>query len=269
MFVQQKDTSLVFIRSKYINAFPCGRRRSTLVDSDGKSETVSDRYYIPFNPEARLNTEANNRKHSGLNGFTQSYIYSWDYSEDESSGQLTLSIAGYLFEIQLTADYATPAKFGSKLEELFNNSNRVYANILLEDVVFFEGAAKTPEARTKILRNQTATAAPSDCLDILEAPVNGVPQDATDPNKYFFSGLSLSSRERQSDIASSLCLLKKSDGVWSIDETSRLPKIAHGDTPDSIKVGNVEAETVKLPGNRPLVTISIDPVTKQLQIATK
>ena len=79
MFIINKDTSqLAFLKSTAVKAFPCSRRRSTLIDVDGRADTVEDRYYIPFDPEARLNTESNIRKHSGLNGFKQSYIQEWN-----------------------------------------------------------------------------------------------------------------------------------------------------------------------------------------------
>ena len=115
MFVKNNDNRLVFIKSKNVNVFPCGRRRSNLIDADGSTLTVNDRYYIPFDPEARLNTEANNRKHSGLNGFRQSYIYDWSYTA--SSGVLSLVIEGYLFNIILDYEYRTDDIFGSELEK--------------------------------------------------------------------------------------------------------------------------------------------------------
>ena len=79
MFVRSSDNAnLIFIKSRYIKAFPCSRRRSNLtIDTDGNENSVLDKYYIPFDPEARLNTEANNRKHSALNGYKQDYLREW------------------------------------------------------------------------------------------------------------------------------------------------------------------------------------------------
>jgi hypothetical protein len=45
---------LAFINSLNVQAFPCGRRRSEQITS------ADDKYYIPYDPEARLNTEKNN-----------------------------------------------------------------------------------------------------------------------------------------------------------------------------------------------------------------
>ena len=60
MFIEthktENDIDLTFIKSTCIQAYPCGRRRIP----DQTAETAGFR--IPFDPEARLNTEANNRK---------------------------------------------------------------------------------------------------------------------------------------------------------------------------------------------------------------
>lgn len=97
--VNNTDITLAFAKSTNVYAFPCGRRRSSEVDQDGNLvNTKTDKYYFPFDPEARLNTEANNRKHSSLNGFTQTYLKDWDNDKK----LLTLSLAGYLFKIALS-----------------------------------------------------------------------------------------------------------------------------------------------------------------------
>ena len=117
MFVKNKN-GLVFIKSKNINAFPCGRRRGII-----NKESAAD-VYIPFDPEARLNTEANNRKHSSINGFKQSYL-KWT-----NDGTLLLVIEGYLFNITLTYidasntvhDYSTVNSFGSAIENILQTN---------------------------------------------------------------------------------------------------------------------------------------------------
>jgi hypothetical protein len=68
---QNKDIKLTFLQSLNVQVYPCGRRRSA-VQNDGEN------YYIPFDPEARLNTEFNNRKLASANGFTESYIDIWN-----------------------------------------------------------------------------------------------------------------------------------------------------------------------------------------------
>ena len=101
MFIEtysDENITRTFIKSSNVKAYPCGHRRSELIDTDSDLNTVTDQRYFPFDPEARLNTEANNRSHSSLNGFTQTYIKEWDYADKKI---LTMSLAGYLFTIEL------------------------------------------------------------------------------------------------------------------------------------------------------------------------
>ena len=125
-----EKVNLAFIKSLNIKAFPCGRRRSTLLD-----DNVSR---IPFDPESRLNTEANNLKHSGVNGFTDTYISLWD----DKDGILTISVGGYLFSIDLGKDneYTTPQLLGSKFANyimddasVVSSVDNIYVNVLIED----------------------------------------------------------------------------------------------------------------------------------------
>lgn len=225
MFIKtHKDNTimLTFLQSDKINAYPCGRRRSSPVDKDGDtSNTTDDIYYIPFDPEARLNTEANNRKHSSLNGFTQTYIKDWN----GRNKLLTLSLAGYLFNITLpestltingvneTLDFSEQNNFGraiiaclvEQLTTLKSNAEqkndienvtsltaektaveqatRLYANILLEDVHLFSGFK---DYYTRVLRNQS-DGEPKTSLDLLKASGS-----VSNPDDYYFSGLSFS-----------------------------------------------------------------------------
>jgi hypothetical protein len=245
MFVKISDdlNGLVFLKSRYINVFPCGRRRSNLVDADGQDSTRSDRYYIPFDPEARLNTEANNRKHSGLSGFKRSYLYSWDTDKKV----LSLVIDGYLFTITLSQDYATPAAFGAEVARLFNSDNDIiFANIKLANVEFWAGGDQVPKAYTEVLRDQTLNATAATCLDLL---VDGA--DAKLSSSYYFSGLSLSMEDMSNETDYiSLPILVKRNATWQINNKARLPVVEHGDAENSIKlpgdleVNNITAMTV-------------------------
>jgi hypothetical protein len=248
MFVQTNDSSLVFIRSKYIKAFPCSRRRSTPIDADGDAATVRDRYYIPFDPEARLNTEANNRKHSGLNGYKQNYLYNWD----SASSMMSLVLDGYLFEIQLADGYKTPELFGQRLEEFLTTSGRIFVNIRVEEVEFFAGGRGVPAATTGILRNQTSTIAPSSSLDTLIDDSN-----VDNLDNYFFSGLSFSNTPIVSSNVISMCILEKSSNMWNVYEPARLPVIDHGSTPNSVKVGTLEADSIALLGQGGVATMKV------------
>lgn len=267
--INDEQIALAFIKSSKVQAFPCGRRRSTLIGNDLNNDGLvseSEGFRIPFDPEARLNTEANNRKHSSLNGYTQTYLKSWNKDMDS---QLVLSLAGYLFSISLATDYTSEYEFCDhvfgtiinkikKLDKDFNEENftashsRIYANIVIEDVQLFAGFQSY---YTGVLQSQS-TENTAQVLDLLCADKN--PEDV---NSYYFSGLSFSvspltgivetrselkvNNSRQTII--SLCILQKDDGVWHINEAARLPKIIHGDTADSVALGDLYANSVTTP----------------------
>lgn len=205
--IHTDTVKLAFLKSTNIQAFPCGRRRSELVDKDGSVATTNDQYYFPFDPEARLNTEANHRKQSGLNGYTQTYLKEWD----KDNKLLTLSLAGYLFTIDINVqipevkdaqdkvieqayNLVNEADFGAKMATLVGAENAIYANIVLEDVHLFSGFR---EYHTRVLRDQLGrdSESPSTQLDLLtdadSIDVKSV--DVNDFNNYYFSGLSFSS----------------------------------------------------------------------------
>jgi hypothetical protein len=238
VFHTDAASGLVFMGSQYVKAFPCGRRKSELIDGVR---------YIPIDPEARLNTEANNRKHSGLNGYKQSYLRHWTTSGYTSN--ISLALAGYLFDIELpSTSTSTNAEdivnaFGTNIAANFNDSiNSIYVNILTTDVTFFSSVDGSSNANstvgTEILRDQTFKDEPAACLDM---PMSSESKDASD---FYFSGLSFSAqplKELKKPVPSnlhpeSLLLLKMIDGKWYINESIKLPKIDHGDTKDSVKI---------------------------------
>lgn len=257
------DIKLTFIKSLNIQAYPCGRRRG-FIDADGTSTDS----YLPFDPEARLNTEANNRKHSGLNGHTQTYLKKWDIQNK----LLTMSLAGYLFNIKLDDKYLDingVNSFGQDIADKVEATDRIYANILIEDVHLFSGFH---EYYTGVLRNQVSTqnATPETSLDLLnESASNSTSAaDKKNVNNFYFSGLSFSAQPITEEIATrrekpitvsrssqevnqtqvSLCILEKKEGKWEIHQPAYLPKIEHGTGEDSIIVGSAEinnALTVK------------------------
>jgi hypothetical protein len=237
MFVQDPDSKLVFVKSNNIKVFPCGRRRSAPIDADDNPDTVSDQHHIPFDPEARLNTEANNRKHSGLNGYKQNYINYW-----RSDGKISLVLAGYLFDLDTAytgSQYIN--SFGNDIETLLGTEiSSIYVNIKLANIEFFQGSLDglVAAASTKILRDQSTNIAPATCLDFLIAGANKSKIDS-----YYFSGLSFSAVDlTASDFDFiSMPILDKVNGVWTIHNASKLPRIEHGNTKDSIVIpGNVE-----------------------------
>jgi hypothetical protein len=251
MFI--KDSDLVFVESAKIKAFPCGRRSAVQVDNDGSG--TGDPTYIPFDPEARLNTEANNTRHSSINGFTQTYIL-----KDWTNGgnRLVFAIAGYLFELPLDSNYSTVELFGEKLADLLGigNTEEIYANILLEEITFVHGNNIMPEARTTILRNQRESKQESlgeASLHLDQLLSNG---------KYYFTGLSFTNSKRiaagPSQKPESICLLKKVNEKWSINEAEKLPEISHGDEPDSVVLKKVFANSVVLEGDSKVPKITLD-----------
>jgi hypothetical protein len=226
MFIEthsDRNKILTFIKSAHVQAFPCGRRRGNL--REGSGATANEQYYFPFDPEARLNTEANNRKASGLNGFTQTYLKDWD----KTNKLLTLALAGYFFDITLSDDYigtddvtgeylfktndfgntihtsikqkaeslkaaADEAGITEDIEAATNvltaayNATKIYANILIEDAQLFSGFQ---EYYASVLRNQSSDSA--DSLDLLKTTAStGDIIASRDFNNFYFSGLSFS-----------------------------------------------------------------------------
>lgn len=257
-----KNIPLTFIKSKNVQAFPCGRRRSAKIDQDDNTNTTTDQYRIPFDPEARLNTEANNRKHSGLNGFTQTYLSVWD----KIGGQLSLSLAGYLFNIILPDEtdgggnvvksYREENTFGTAIADLIAANTSIYANILIEETQLFSGRPRN--YNTEILRNQSNDEDPA--LDFLKSASSNL--DPTDADNYYFSGLSFSADPltgntektwstltlpESQQVVVSLHILEKLEDTWVIYEPARLPKIEHGDTEDSVVLGDTTAASLTTP----------------------
>ena len=255
MFYIDSDNKLAYLDSLNVKVFPSGRRKSELVDTYVNDKTEQKRY-IPIDPEARLNTEANNRKHSGLNGYKQSYIL------DTNTESISLVLAGYLFNIKLSGTYSNGnsiQKIGeylaSNIKDTSNNpvvNDEIYVNILTTDVTFFTSVdgsgSHNSEVGTEILRDQAFNGSPNTCLDLLKA--NSSPDKAA---SYYFSGLSFSA-EPLEDIKknendglpaymhpeSLLFLTKDTEGNWHIYEPSRLPKIDHGETKNSVEIsGNL------------------------------
>ena len=255
-----------YIKSLNINAHPCSRRRSTLVENSGKNES----YYIPYDPEARLNTESNNRKHTGLNGYIGSYLKEFDIS---GTGSISLVLDGYLFTIN--ADNPDPIV----LEDLITsdlatkislvNKDKIYANIRLEEIQLYADDNKL-DYKTWVLRDQTQEKLPQTSLDCFTSTPGAKIDNSAD---YYFSGLSFSAEPltgNEVEIASetfdsytadgkrhnqkivSLCIFEKDENdTWQICQRALLPNIKHGTQSDSIVVpGNIKSDTIN--------TVSID-----------
>lgn len=275
-----KQVALTFIKSTNVQVFPCGRRRSSFINTDlnGDNKVGStEGYRIPFDPEARLNTEANNRKHSGLNGYTQTYLNNWD------AGSLSLSLAGYLFNIKLESDYTDKSDFGNKVFNVLKtassfdtdfgaHSDCIYANILIKDAKLFAGFQ---DYLSEVLCNQS---------EELNEPVLDLPISSLNPkninedyfkiDNYYFSGLSFSTTPLTDSMDSfisdgagiiatrinpsgikqtvvSLPILDKVGSEWKVHQPAYLPNIKHGSTEGSavireLQTASIEAENVKV-----------------------
>jgi hypothetical protein len=275
--------ALAFVRSKYVQAYPCGRRRSTEIDPDNDSDTKNS-YYIPFDPEARLNTEANNRRYSSLNGFKQTYLNDW------GEAGATLVLDGYLFTVELPTlrgvNYSSIESFVGAVCALIgadvSSTDEIYANIRIAEVPLFSSNAL--KYSTYVLRNQSATEFPSECLDL---PQEGAVDLSSD--SFYFSGLSFSTQSvaryentnqeqdrgytftegvtydtvdivnesrvdthesqysRQRVI--SLCILRKDQKAgWQINRQALLPEISHGATENSVQVDELFVNSLRQDG---------------------
>jgi hypothetical protein len=103
----QYGVALGFLNSMEINVFPCSRRNSSIIETHMEGQS---HYYFPYDPEARLTTEANKIKETSLNGFTQTYIKSVNlFSKDDSA--LTIS------KLNHTPSQENPSESASDFEK--------------------------------------------------------------------------------------------------------------------------------------------------------
>jgi hypothetical protein len=254
---------LAFIKSLNVQAYPCGRRKG-FIDKDNNTNTTTDQYYIPFDPEARLNTEANNRKHSSLNGFTQTYLKKWD-AQDKS---VVLVLEGYLFKIKLdtaeTDEQNQITEFGNQcctkitsIEDYPADKaapGKIYANIRITETELFTGFNQT--YTTGVLRDQRQSGTASTNLDFLSSGTS----DYDNVDNYYFSGLSFSAEPlppEEGQITRSLQILTLVNNTWQICQSSLLPEIRHGETEDSVELGTVYADTVRLSNGSDSSDISV------------
>jgi hypothetical protein len=259
MFIENHKASigsnidLYFLKSIDTAVFPSGRRRNTKIDASGQA-LEHDNYYIPFDPEARLNTEANNRKHSSINGYTQTYL------KDFSNNKLSVVIEGYLFNINFTSQQVD----ASTIAEEIKADDSVFVNIILEDTPLYSNTGL--EYSTKVLRNQSDTDVALDYLDLIN--LDKVGNSADNLKCYYFSGLSFSSlpltggselpvsrrvnpathETRQQEIIS-LKILDKVNGTWQKYQQALLPNIKHGTTENSVILGDTEVNSLVINGD--------------------
>ena len=210
----------VFLPSENINVFPCSRR--------GQVNTDDSVTY--FDPEARLNTERTNRISSSVNGFTDSFIVTDSFNTE---GTLVFVLAGYYVEIK----NFSPAEIA---DVLGSNPRKIYAHLGLHKEVSLQVKRSDDEYyTTEILYRQATGQEEANYLDVSHTS-DGISDE-------FFVGISFAASElvyNNSPILISeknLLLFNKSESGdnWTLEQTSLLPHIEHGETLESIKVNGV------------------------------
>lgn len=205
----------VFLPSTDINVFPCSRRGQANIEDIAIENSAT--YY---DPEARLNTERTNRLHTALNGFTDSFIESYD----AEAKTLVFVLAGYYVEIK----NFDPAIIASTLGE---SIDKIYAHLRLHDHV----SLGVKDYFTEMLYRQSESELDSNYLDVTYT-INGDKGD-------FFVGVSFTKEPVEDHLGSNtlpshnlLLFSKDADSSWQLEQTSLLPKIEHGTTKDSVKI---------------------------------
>ena len=261
--IQNKGNN-TFIKSKYIKVFPCSRRRSTQI-GDGQ-----DSYHIPFDPEARLSTEFNNRQHLGKNGFTQTFLEQCGLASNISGssdvnmdGILNLSIAGYTFKI--THNYSSIDALCNVLTGQVETGDddtiqELFANIRLVNIKLYKDN-NSLDYNTYILDSISDSFSSGDVgtvhynhdNKVLDRPIIINDEEALKlSDNYYFSGLSFSSEplgEEKDNVYSLQIAKKDAENNWTICEESKLPKIQHGETADSIVIEDLVIKNDAYLGN--------------------
>lgn len=203
----------VFLLSKNINIFPCARRG--LYNNSDSAE-----YY---DPEARLNTERTNRISSAINGFANSFIITEDFVDNKT---LVFVLAGYRVEIKNFSLSDITSALSTPVDKLYAHLS-LHTNIDLNVEGYF----------TEILYRQSSEAKQVNYLDVTYENTEKTVKDD------FFVGISFTKEPVEDYLGSNtlpshnLLLFSKDEaGSWQIEQTSLLPKIAHGEARDSIKL---------------------------------
>lgn len=200
--VGQNQVNAAFPSSLYTQVFPCSRRRSVGINEG----SVQNQRSFPFDPEARLNTERNNRRGIGVNGYTDSFVSKIDIVHVSStkqganstlfypSGSAEFTIAGYSFtlsfdanlirpvsndiaQIQLTDVSTNPQLMGPDFlgkaiaAQNLNDAGatKIYANIIIEAVNLYDGSIHGMNYDSWVLRHQigSGSASTNTAIDVL------------------------------------------------------------------------------------------------------
>lgn len=210
------------------------------------------------------------------------------------SGSLDLTIAGYSFKVQFDAgcikaendkilsnsvvdgvDFIGKAIAEQNLEYDPNATNlKIYANIRIEAVKLYE-TLDNMVYHSWILHHQDNRGTLSGvdtALDVLRT--SGTETVAETPDNHFFSGLSFSVHPltaNNTDAVSeyldvsgdnrqlivSICILKKNNNRWEINQEALLPYIRHGIRANSIEVGYINALGITQ-NNVPVASLQVE-----------
>lgn len=232
-----RHNNRVFFTSGQVNVFPCSRRWRKIEEVLNKPAEINVEVY---DPEARLNTERTNRIGTAINGFTDSFIVNETFRTNETDTTLIFVLAGYRVEVKNFNPSVVAAALG------IPEGGTIYAHLSLHDGIELPGQGYF----TEILYHQSIGVDNDDDtqpLDVLYSDDTN-----TSESNYFFTGISFVSAEAKDTVLEvkgdatetrglkgyQLPLFTKeaSDNTWQLVEASKLPKIKHGETTDSIIV---------------------------------
>ena len=218
-----------FPSSLYTQVFPCSRRRSVGIGTGSEKNQRS----FPFDPEARLNTERNNRRGTGINGYTDSFLTKVDINHVQPDGSTSdlyypegtveLTIAGYSFKLLFDRNLVRSIK--EEIPKLYKNeisngidflgkaiakqnlqdadADKIYANIIMESVNLYDGSTEGMEYDSWVLRHQVGIGdvSTNTAMDVLRDTEHTKDESIsqTQTSNYFFSGLSFTTRPLTDD----------------------------------------------------------------------
>ena len=225
-----------FLESKNINVFPCSRRGQTSPSSN--SVTFYD-------PEARLNTEHTNRLHTALNGFKSDFII--EYPDLETKYSLAFVLAGYYVEIA----YFNPDEIATNVLGVTDNTSdtTLYAHLGLHTGVSLQvDRTKDNPYTTEILYRQATGADASIYLDVRHKDETLAKAEPLESD--FFVGISFVTDENNAaytdnriiSLTLPIAIKKAGTTTWQFMQTSLLPKVDHGTTENSVKVGELTVD---------------------------
>lgn len=222
----------VFFPSESVKIFPCSRR--------GQSYDPSSLKY--YDPEARLNTERTNRIGTAVNGFTDSFIESYE------NNKLTFVLAGYRIEVKdFYPNEIANALYQESAGESSSRTNTIYAHLSLHTGI----SLNVEGYSTEILYRQSTAETQVNSVDVT---YSGKDQNNNDVKADFFVGVSFTSGPVTDTIKDdtlpyyNLLLFNntQNNNAFVLENTSLLPRISHGATGDSVYISDLETTDIEI-----------------------